>query len=77
MHEFYHILKEANAVSMVSIDRRWGEDEDDGVKELDVIHDARSEDPIRPSRRATSRNSSPAASTGRNASSSSCTTSKR
>jgi RNA polymerase sigma factor for flagellar operon FliA len=47
LSEFYHILKEANAVAMTSLDRRWGDDEEDGVKELDVIQDARSEDPIR------------------------------
>ncbi len=47
MQEFYHILKEANAVAMISLDRRYGEDDEDGVKELDVVHDERSEDPIR------------------------------
>jgi RNA polymerase sigma factor for flagellar operon FliA len=47
MPEFYHILKEANAVAMISLDRRWGEDDEDGVKELDVVQDERSEDPIR------------------------------
>jgi RNA polymerase sigma factor for flagellar operon FliA len=47
MKEFYHILKEANAVSMISLDRRWGDDEDDGVKELDIVSDAKGEDPIR------------------------------
>jgi len=46
MTEFYHIVKEANAVSMTSLDRRWGEDEDDGVKELDIVQDDRSENPI-------------------------------
>lgn len=47
MAEFYHIVKEANAVAMTSLDRRWGDDEEDGVKELDIVRDTRSEDPIR------------------------------
>ncbi len=47
MKEFYHILKEANAVAMISLDRRWGEDEEDGVKELDIVSDTKGEDPIR------------------------------
>ncbi len=47
MSEYYHIVKEANAVSMTSLDRRWGEDEDDGVKELDIVQDSRSENPLR------------------------------
>ena len=47
MPDFYHIVKEANAVAITSLDRRWGDDDEDGVKELDIIHDERSEDPIR------------------------------
>lgn len=47
MAEFYHLAKEANAVAMISLDRRWGEDDEDGVKELDVVRDDRAEDPIR------------------------------
>jgi RNA polymerase sigma factor for flagellar operon FliA len=45
--EFYHIVKEANAVAITSLDRRWGDDDEDGVKELDVVRDSRSEDPVR------------------------------
>jgi RNA polymerase sigma factor for flagellar operon FliA len=47
MPDFYHIAKEANAVAMISLDRRWGEDDEEGVKELDVVRDDKSEDPIR------------------------------
>ena len=47
MKEFYHILKEANAVAMISLDRRWGEDEEDGIKELDFVSDEKGEDPVR------------------------------
>ena len=47
MKEFYHILKEANAVAMISLDRRWGDDEDDGIKELDIVSDSKGEDPLR------------------------------
>jgi len=47
MKEFYHILKEANAVAMISLDRRWGDDEDDGIKELDIVSDEKGEDPVR------------------------------
>ena len=45
--DFYHIVKEANAVAMTSLDRRWGDDEEDSVKELDIVRDGRSEDPVR------------------------------
>ncbi|MCD6405324.1 MAG: FliA/WhiG family RNA polymerase sigma factor [Planctomycetes bacterium] len=47
MAEFHHIRKESNAVAMISLDRRWGSDDDDGIKELDIVSDQKGEDPIR------------------------------
>ena len=34
-------------MAVTSLDRRWGDDDEDGVKELDVVRDSRSEDPVR------------------------------
>lgn len=47
MPEFYHVLKESNAVAMISLDRVWGDDDEDGIKELDIVSDVKGEDPLR------------------------------
>jgi RNA polymerase sigma factor for flagellar operon FliA len=47
MNEFVRIQKDANAVGVVSLDNKFGEeDSDKDVREIDIIKDARSQDPV-------------------------------
>jgi len=47
MEEFNRLLRDANAVSVVSLDTRYSDDDGEkDVREIDVIRDQRSQDPL-------------------------------
>jgi len=47
MEEFNRLLRDANAASLVSLNTKCGDDEDEkDVREIDVIKDQRSQDPV-------------------------------
>lgn len=49
--EFHRLQRDANAIGLISLNNKFGDSDDDGMSEVDVIEDRKSKDPLERSHR--------------------------